>query len=148
MGIHEARVKKDNAGVGARSRTIYRELTTDVTSSNGPRPPPTTTSKSSSPTLHTSLDLAYSAPRSRSGDMYLVVPTTVRFMIVASPASIPTSSPSCGRIAETIPKSASLTRPEDETRTFAGWFFFFRGRGGMDVKGGGGVGRIYEETGR
>ena len=53
--------------------------------------------------------------------MYLVVPTTVRLITVSS-----SGPPS--RLAEAMPKSASLTRPDDETRTLAGYFFFAVGR--------------------
>lgn len=116
-GVREMRFIFEIRSKERKARSTKHELTTDEASSNGLSP--LTTSSITSPADQTSLDLEYVMPLSRSGDMYLVVPTTVRFIIVPSLASSAPSSSS--RRRETIPKSASLTRPSDETRTFAGW---------------------------
>ena len=101
--------------LGTGTARNKKKLTSDATSPNGLSP--LLSSRSTSPAPQTSLDLVYVPPLSRSGLMYLVVPTTVRFMTVSS-------SGTSGR-AEDIPKSASLTPPDDETRTLAGLFFSF-----------------------
>lgn len=114
------RGSRDETGVDAYTHaTRGRTLTTDVTSSNGLSP--LINSNNNNPTPQTSLDLAYVSPRRRSGDMYLVVPIIVRFIIVPpSSLSMPSELIAVQRISEIMPKSASLTRPVDDTRTFAG----------------------------